>query len=133
MRFPQPPLARTEEDSMTQIIKIAIAAFIFTGPLAFACDYPKRADIPNGTTATKDEMIDGQRAVKDYMATMETYLACIEKEENDTLASMPDISEEDRTSRRAALTKKYNAAVEEMELVAARFNEEVRAYKDKAE
>lgn len=118
---------------MTQLFKLAIAALIFTSPLAFACDYPKRADIPNGSTASKDEMIDGQRAVKDYMATMEAYLACIEKEEDDMLASMPDISEEDRTSRRAALTKKYNAAVQEMEIVAARFNEEVRAYKDKGE
>ena len=118
---------------MTQIFKLAIAALIFTGPLAFACDYPERAEIPNGSTASKDEMIDGQRAVKDYMATMEAYLACIEKQESDTLASMQDISEQDRTSRRAALTKKYNAAVQEMELVAARFNEEVRAYKAEGE
>lgn len=114
---------------MTQLFKLAIAALLFAGPLAFACDYPKRAEIPNGSTASKDEMIDGQRAVKDYMATMEAYLACIEKEENDTLAAMSDMPEDDRTSRRAAMTKKYNAAVQEMELVAARFNEEVRAYK----
>jgi hypothetical protein len=42
---------------------------------------------------------------------------------------MDELSEEDRASREAAFTKKYNAAVEEMELIAAQFNEEVRAYK----
>ncbi len=30
------------------------------------------------------------------------------------------------------MIKKYNAAVEDMELVAAKFNEQVRAYKDQA-
>lgn len=118
---------------MIRLFKLAIAALILTGPLAHACDYPKRIDIPNGAAATKDEMIAGQRAVKEYMATMETYLACIEKEEKDTLAELTDITEEDKASRLDALTKKYNAAVDEMEMVAARFNEQVRAYKEKSE
>lgn len=118
---------------MIRLLKLAIAALILAGPLALACDYPKRVDIPNGSAATKDQMIEGQRSVKEYMATMETYLACIEKEEKDTLAAMPDISEEDKAARLDTLTKKYNAAVEEMEMVAARFNEQVRAFKESSE
>lgn len=115
---------------MNKTLRISVAALLFgAAPFAFACDYPQRADVPNGATATKDEMLAGQTAVKDYMTAMETYLACIEKEEQDTLATMPDITEDERASRDAALTKKYNAAVQEMELVAAQFNEEVRAYK----
>ena len=42
-----------------------------------------------------------------------------------------DLSDEEKVTREAALTKKYNAAVQEMELIAARFNEQVRDYKDK--
>ena len=109
-------------------ISVAVAATLLLGN-AFACDYPKRADVPNGTTATKEEMLAGQNSVKEYMSVMETYLACIEKEEQDTVATMTDITEEQLASRNAALTKKYNAAVQEMELVAAKFNEEVRAYR----
>lgn len=118
---------------MTRLLSLAIVSLMFSSPLALACDYPQRVKIPNGATATKDEMIDGQRAVKDYMASMDEYLACIDKEEKDTLATMSEISDEEREVRAAALVKKHNAAVEEMELIAARFNEEVRAYKAKSE
>lgn len=118
---------------MTKLLILGIVSLVFSAPLAFACDYPQRIKIPNGGTATKDEMIDGQRAVKEYMASMDEYLACIEKEEKDTLATMSDISDEEREVRAAALIKKHNAAVDEMELIAARFNEEVRAYKAQSE
>lgn len=111
----------------------ATAVLTMLGQSALACDYPKRADIPNGSTATKEEMLAGQTSVKDYMAAMETYLACIEKEEQDTVAAMTEITEEELANRDAALTKKYNAAVQEMELLAAKFNEEVRAYKAQSE
>ncbi len=117
---------------MTRLLSLAIVSLMFSAPLALACDYPQRVKIPNGATATKEEMIAGQRAVKDYMASMDEYLACIDKEEKDTLAAMADISDEERQVRAAALVKKHNAAVEEMELLAARFNEEVRAYKAKS-
>ena len=78
-------------------------------------------------------MLAGQKSVKDYIAKMEEYLACIEQEETDTVAGMPELSEEEKTNRRAALNKKYNAAVEEMELVAAQFNEQVQAYRAQSE
>ena len=118
---------------MTRLLSLAIVSLMFSTPLALACDYPQRVKIPNGATATKDEMIAGQRAVKDYMASMDEYLACIEKEEKDTLATLPELTDEEREVRASTLVKRHNAAVEEMELVAARFNEEVRAYKAKSE
>lgn len=119
---------------MTRKLQIAVATlFLAAAPAGLACEYPQRAEVPNGATATKDEMLAGQAAVKEYMTVMEAYLACIEKAEKDTVASMPEITEEELASRDAALTKKYNAAVQEMELVAARFNEEVRAYKENSE
>ena len=109
------------------------AAIVAISPAALACDYPKRVDIPNGVTASKDEMLAGQRAVKDYMVAMENYLACIEQQEEATLTTMSDITEEERAARSSNLTKKHNAAIEEMELTAARFNEAVRAYKAQSE
>ena len=109
------------------------AAIVALSPAAFGCDYPNRVEIPNGATASKDEMLAGQRAVKEYMAAMDEYLVCIEQEENATLATMADITEEERKNRSAALTKKHNAAVEELELTAARFNEAVRDYKEQSQ
>ncbi len=63
------------------------------------------------------------------MAAMEEYLACIDTEEENSVATLVDASDDELARREAAMTKKYNAAVTEMELIAARFNEEVRAYK----
>ncbi len=110
--------------------KIAIAtAILFIAPVAFACDYPNRANLPNGATASTEEMLAGQKSVKAYMAAMDVYLACIDTEEENSVAALVDASDDEIARREAAITKKYNAAVTEMELIAARFNEEVRAYK----
>ena len=120
---------RESEPTMKLFISTAIAAFLLVAPAAHACDYPARAKIVNGSTATKDEMIDSQKSVKDYMAAMENYLACLEKEEEQARAALESADEEMLRERDEVLAKKHNAAVEEMEIVAAEFNEQVRAYK----
>jgi hypothetical protein len=115
---------------MNKIFVISTSiAIMMAASSAIACDYPKRVKVPNGASATKEDMLAGQSSVKAYVAEMEEYLACIADEEAATLATMTDLSDEERLNRDAALTKKHNAAVEEMELVAAEFNEAVREYK----
>jgi hypothetical protein len=127
-------MALTKVDSMTKNIKLAaISILLFTAPAAFACDYPERATFPDGQTATKDEMIAGQQSVKAYMAAMEEYLACIAADEEVASAQLEDPSEEVLRQREQMLGKRHNAAVEEMEIVAAEFNNEVRAYKAQSE
>ena len=110
------------------VAAIAAAMLLASSP-AFACDYPQRADVPTGGMASKDDMLAGQKSVKAFMASMETYLACIETEEQEAVSELVNPGNDELASREAAMIKKYNAAVEDMELVAARFNEEVRAYK----
>ncbi len=107
-----------------------IAAILFAPP-ALACDYPQRVSIPNGSSATKDEMVAGQKGVKQFMANMEQYLACIEDkdEQNDASVEEPNLIVE--AQREEMLVKKHNAAVEDMEKIAAQFNEEVRSYKSR--
>ena len=115
---------------MKHMISISIGGIaLLLAPAIFACDYPSRVDIPNGGTATKDEMLQGQRDVKQYVATMEAYLDCIVAEEKAARAEMVDLQPEDEQQREDMLNKKYNAAVDEMERVAAEFNTEVQAYR----
>ena len=102
---------------------------VFALPTVFACEYPANVSIANGSTATKDEMIASQSAVKKFVADMEAYLACIVDEEKAARALMSNIEAEEEEQREAMLNKKYNAAVEQMERVAADFNLEVQAYK----
>lgn len=116
-------------NKMTKTVFSVMA--IFVAPLALACDYPTRADVPDGATATKEEMIAGQRGVKAYMGVMEEYLSCIEAAEQETVAGPDEQDEEAKQQRIDMLNKKYNAAVEEMNLVAEEFNTQVRAYKER--
>ena len=109
------------------------AAFLFASPLAFACDYPARAKLPIGATASKDDMLAGQKSVKAFMASMEEYLTCIENVEQEAVAALEAPNDEELAKLKTANVKKYNAAVEDMELVAARFNDQVRAYKAKGQ
>ncbi len=75
-------------------------------------------------------MIAGQRSVKSYVAAMEEYLTCIEAEEAQAVLTLSEEVDESGKRQRAELfNKKYNAAVEEMNLVAEQFNIQVRAYK----
>lgn len=110
---------------------LILGAMMFAAPPLFACDYPHRTDIPDGSTATKEEMIAGQRGIKTYMGAMEDYLSCIEAAEQETVAGTDDVDEAAKQQRIDMFNKKYNAAVEEMNLVAEQFNIQVRAYKER--
>jgi hypothetical protein len=119
---------------MNMMIKTAVSvAMLFIAQGALACDYPQRASVPDGTTASKEDMIAGQKGVKSYVANMEEYLACIEAEEAQAVLGLGDIDEDTKRQRADLFNKKYNAAVEEMNLVAEEFNVQVRAYKDRAQ
>ncbi len=117
---------------MNRLMKLAVSvALLSMASGALACDYPKRATVPDGVTASKDDMIAAQRGVKDYMAAMETYLSCIEAEEAAAVLQLGDVDESAKRMRADMFNKKYNAAVEEMNLVAEEFNLQVRAYKQR--
>lgn len=117
---------------MNKITSIVCSvSFLFGAQIAFACDYPTRVLVPNGSTATKEEMVEGQRGVKKYVADMEVYLECIVAEEKTARTKMGDLEPEQEQEREDMLNKKYNAAVDEMERLAAQFNSEVKAYKVK--
>ena len=119
---------------MKRLIKMtSVVSLLFAMQASFACDYPARLSIVNGSTATQEEMVQSQRDVKKFVAEMEVYLECILEEEKTTRADGGELTPEDEQQREEMLNKKYNAAVEEMEKVAAQFNSEVQAYKAKDE
>ena len=64
----------------SQLIVTGIAA-AYASIVSAVCPYPAAINVPNGTTATTDDMVNGQALVKQYMAEMETYLTCLENEE----------------------------------------------------
>ncbi len=113
------------------ITSFCTIAVIFFAPGTFACDYPQRVSIPNGSSATKDEMVAGQKDVKKFMADMEEYLACIEDKDKHDRAGIEEPDLIVAAQRDEMLVKKHNAAIDDMETIAAQFNEEVRTYKSR--
>jgi len=113
-----------------------VLAGLLTGLMCAAaanaeCTYPKApTGLPDGATATQDEMVDGMKAIKDYNNAVTTYLNCLETEMNTRIeAAGPDAPAEQVEQIKAIHTKRHNAAVEELESNAARFNEQVKVYK----
>jgi len=118
---------------MNTFIRTLLAAgLLLIGQSALACDYPERPEIPDGSTATKEEMLAAASAVKNYLAEVDTYLSCIEQAEAEAVAGMEEPSPEDLKRRADMLDKRFAAANEEKALVGEMFNQQVRSYNAKA-
>ncbi len=112
---------------------LAFSLFVSAAPaLALACDYPERPEIPDGTTATKDQMLAASAQIKEYLANVDEYLNCIESAEQDAVAAMDEPTPEELQRRGEMLDKRFAAANEEKALVGEMFNQQVRAYNAKA-
>jgi hypothetical protein len=116
---------------MNKMTKVLLStALLFLTPLALACNYPAPPkELPDGATATKDEMLAGVKIISAYQAEMTEYLSCIEAEEIVTVQALADDDEEGKQQSKTMFDKKYNAAVDEQTKTVERFNVEIRAYK----
>ena len=97
------------------------------------CTYPKEpSNMPDGATATQDQMVEGMKAVKEYNNQVTTYLSCLDEEMNARVeAAGPDAPADQIEQIKAIHTKRHNAAVDALEQQAARFNEQVKVFKSR--
>ena len=100
------------------------------------CTYPRApSSIPDGNTASKEEMIAGKNEVSRYNNEMNAYLDCIKLEiDAATPKDMSKLSKEDKAKaeeQEKMLTQKNNAAVDELQAVVGRFNEQLKIWKAK--
>ena len=96
------------------------------------CTYPRAPDrMPDGTTASLDDMKAAKGQVDKYNKEMEAYLSCIKLEHDDAVAKGTSLSEDQKKQMALMYAQKNDAAVDELQAVAGRFNEQVRAYKQK--
>src|ERR1043165_843444 len=108
------------------IITSALLACLAVGTASADCSYPKSpSGLPDGATATQEEMLGGMKAIKAYNAQVTTYLECLESEMNPRIeAAGPDAPADQVEQIKPIHNKRHNAAVEELESTAARFNEQ---------
>jgi hypothetical protein len=100
------------------------------------CTYPRApSSIPDGNTASKDEMIAGKNDVARYNNEMNAYLDCIKLEIQAATPKDPSkLSKDDKAKaeeQEKMLTQKNNAAVDELQAVVSRFNEQLKIWKAK--
>ena len=94
-----------------------------------ACIYPRAPDrLPDGSTATYEEMAAAQKAVRQFNEDINSYNSCLDLEMV-TLEKSGDYDENRLTELRAMQAKKNNAAVDEVQALADRFNEQLRIFK----
>jgi len=114
---------------MKRIFSIAVGCFLMIGASsAFACDYPERPSIPDGSTASKEELLAAKDAVGAFLADVDGYLTCIENAEKEAVAALENPDPEELKRRDEMLNSKFNAANEEKALIGEQFNQQVRAY-----
>lgn len=103
-----------------------------TSPAWADCTYPKMpAKVPDGNTATREEMVAAQKVIKQYQGDMSTYLDCIKTAHHEALAKDPALTDEQKQSMTTRFMQQNDAAVDEEQQVAQRFNEQLRAFRAK--
>lgn len=108
---------------MSRVRKLTfiLATSLLAGTACAECTLPPQpTKVPDGSTAAESEMVAAMQTLKRYDADVTTYLKCLEFEAKQSRLS------KDEQSRR------HNTAVEQLQAIATKFNEQVRVFKAKS-
>lgn len=108
-------------NSPKRILLVAALAYAASLPAHADCELPPApSKIPDGNTASQQEMVTAMNTLKEYNGDVETYLKCLDFE-----AKQNHISSGDQE-------KLHNTAVDTLQKIATKFNEQVRTFKTKS-
>jgi signal recognition particle subunit SEC65 len=115
-------------------IPLTLVLALGTAAIAQAdCTYPRAPDAPpDGNTATKDQMIAAKHDFDRYNGEMNSYLDCLKLEMDAATPKDPKKPTAEEKKQAAILVQKNNAAVDELQAVVGRFNEQLKLFKAKA-
>jgi hypothetical protein len=118
---------------MKALLALAFTAALSAGTAYADCSYPAApANLPDGRTATLEEMVAGQKTVKEYDTAIKAYVDCIDKELDASIAAKGDsLKPAQKTEMQKMEAQKHNAAIDQLQSVADRFNEQVKVYKQR--
>jgi uncharacterized protein YfkK (UPF0435 family) len=110
-------------------LTLVLALLAAAGAAEATCIYPRAPEqVPDGSTATYEEMVAAQKAVKQFNDDIDAYNSCLDLEMA-SLESSGTYDENRLAELRAMQAKKNNAAVDEVQALADRFNEQLRIFK----
>ena len=117
---------------MKALFAMALAAALTAAPVHADCPpYPPAPDkLPDGSSATLEEMVAGQKAVRAYDKAINDYVSCIDRELDEAIKNGGDqLKPQQRTDMQHVEAQKHNAAIDQLQSVADRFNEQVKVFK----
>jgi hypothetical protein len=109
-----------------------LAILVATVPAAAwaDCTYPQKpGQAPDGSRATRAEMIAAVKVNQKYQADITAYLGCLKSEHDAAMAKNASASDDEKKKMTAVWEKKNDAAVDEAQEVADRINEQIRVCK----
>jgi len=118
---------------MKLICAVAALAAIAASPVYADCTPPQAPqNLPDGNTATLQQMVAGQKAVKAYNDATNAYLACLSNDHKAALAAAgPKATDDQKAKLDQIETSKHNAAFDQLNNVVNSFNEQIRIWKAK--
>ena len=110
-------------------LTLAVLALLAAGSAQATCIYPRApANVPDGKSATEAEMAAAHKLVQQFNEDINSYNSCLDLEMV-TLQKSGSYDENRLNELRAMQAKKNNAAVDEVQALADRFNEQLRIFK----
>ena len=113
--------------------KSLLALLALGSSMAMAeCVQPESPTLPDGSSATMDDMIVGQQAVKAFQAANLEYMGCLETQFTAAKKTIEEGKASDAEALKAAYEKDveaYNEAVSAEEALAGQFNTEIREFR----
>jgi hypothetical protein len=118
---------------MRNSIKLALIGLALASAASIAdeCTAPTLPTLPDGATASLEQMLAGQKAVKDYQAANTEYRTCLEPQVSAAeVAAAGDSPGPELQETLKQLNDEYNASVSKEEELAIMFNTELHEYKE---
>jgi hypothetical protein len=118
---------------MKVLLPLSLIAALAAAPIYADCTAPNNAvKIPDGATATKDEMLAAQHAIKENDAAIATYSDCLRAEQDAKIAAGGDkLTDADKLKISTEYVNRQNVEVEKLQKLADQFNVALRAFKAK--
>lgn len=112
------------------LLALALLAVAGTAAADTSCIYPQApTTLPDGRTATLEEMVEARRIVLAFDTDIRTYATCIELEARQVIND-PNVDERSKQNVMSLLVQRNEAAISHAELVVGRFNEQLKLYRE---
>src|SRR2546430_12578715 len=95
---------------MKALFAMALTTALTAAPVRADCPYPAAPDkLPNGSSATLEEMVAGQKAVRAYDKAINDYVSCIDHELERSEEHTSELQSQSNLVCRLLLEKKKKA------------------------